>query len=93
MDTRASRYAIWRLHATPSKEFNPNPQKGGYPVPDRVTFLNGSNRDFPTLNAGDKREGFCALKDVVDAHANERALTLQACRAASNMQRRSCSRR
>jgi hypothetical protein len=26
---------------------NPNPQKGGYPTPNRVTFLNGPNRDFP----------------------------------------------
>jgi hypothetical protein len=26
---------------------NPNPQKGGYPDPDRVTFLTGPNRDFP----------------------------------------------
>src|SRR6266403_5456569 len=26
---------------------NPNPQKGGYPDPDRVTFLNGPKRDFP----------------------------------------------
>jgi hypothetical protein len=25
----------------------PTPQKGGYPVPNRVTFLNGPNRDFP----------------------------------------------
>jgi hypothetical protein len=24
----------------------PNPQKGGYPAPDRVTFLTGANRDF-----------------------------------------------
>jgi hypothetical protein len=49
MDTRASRCAIWKLHATPSSEadINPNPQKGGYPVPHRVTFLNGPNRDFP----------------------------------------------
>src|SRR5260221_11320671 len=49
MDTRASRYAMWRLHAPPSREadINPNPQKGGYPAPDRVTFLTGPNRDFP----------------------------------------------
>jgi hypothetical protein len=49
MDTRASRYAIWKLHATPSREadINPNPQKGGYPAPDRVTFLTSANRDFP----------------------------------------------
>src|SRR5258706_12219203 len=49
MDTRASRYAMWRLHAPPSREadINPNPQKGGYPAPDRVTFLTGANRDFP----------------------------------------------
>src|SRR5258705_8663803 len=49
MDTRASRCAIWKLHATPSREAGnqPNPQKGGYPAPDRVTFLNGPNRDFP----------------------------------------------
>ena len=25
----------------------PNPQKGGYPAPSRVTFLTGANRDFP----------------------------------------------
>ncbi len=49
MDTRASRYAMWRLHAPPSREadINPNPKKGGYPAPDRVTFLTGANRDFP----------------------------------------------
>jgi hypothetical protein len=49
MDTRASRCAIWKLHAPPSREaeINPNPQKGGYPAPDRVTFLTGPNRDFP----------------------------------------------
>jgi hypothetical protein len=37
------------LHATPSREpdIKPNPQKCGYPAPDRVTFLNGPNRDFP----------------------------------------------
>src|SRR5437899_11811734 len=47
--TRASRCAIWKLHTTPSREpgINPNPQKGGYPAPDRVTFLNSPNRDFP----------------------------------------------
>jgi hypothetical protein len=28
-------------------DINPNPQKGGYPAPDRVTFLTGANRDFP----------------------------------------------
>src|SRR6266478_1667170 len=40
---------MWRLHAPPSREadINPNPQKGGYPAPDRVTFLTGANRDFP----------------------------------------------
>src|SRR5260370_21921457 len=49
MDTRASRCAIWKLQATPYREadINPNPQKGGYPAPDRVTFLTGANRDFP----------------------------------------------
>src|SRR5258708_38163895 len=49
MDTRASRYAMWRLHAPPSRDadINPNPKKGGYPAPDRVTFLTGANRDFP----------------------------------------------
>src|SRR6202008_2738737 len=49
MDTRASRCAIWKLHAPPSREadINPNPQKGGYPAPHRVTFLTGPNRDFP----------------------------------------------
>ena len=49
MDTRAPRCAIWKLHATPSRQadINPNPQKGGYPAPDRVTFLTGPNRDFP----------------------------------------------
>src|SRR5260221_10650812 len=49
MDTRASRYAMWRLHAPPSREaaINPNPQKGGYPAPDRVTFLTGAKCDFP----------------------------------------------
>jgi hypothetical protein len=24
----------------------PNPQKGGYPAPSRVTFLTGAKRDF-----------------------------------------------
>src|SRR6266851_3358864 len=40
---------MWRLHAPPSREadINPNPKKGGYPAPDRVTFLTGANRDFP----------------------------------------------
>src|SRR6202161_4829762 len=49
MDTRASRCAIWTLHAPPSREadINPNPKKGGYPAPHRVTFLTGPNRDFP----------------------------------------------
>ena len=49
MDTRASRCAIWKLHAPPSREadINPNPKKGGYPAPHRVTFLTGPNRDFP----------------------------------------------
>jgi hypothetical protein len=49
MDTRASRCAIWKLHAPLSREadINPKPKKGGYPAPDRVTFLTGSNRDFP----------------------------------------------
>jgi hypothetical protein len=48
MDTRASRCAIWKLHATPSRkaDINPNPQKGGYPAPSRVTFLTGAKRDF-----------------------------------------------
>src|SRR5713101_1788502 len=55
MDTRASRYAMWRLHAPPSREadINPNPKKGGYPAPDRVTFLTGANRD--SLIGGDIR--------------------------------------
>jgi hypothetical protein len=49
MDTRASRCAIWKLHAPPSREadINPNPKKGGYPAPHQVTFLTGPNRDFP----------------------------------------------
>src|ERR1019366_6855307 len=49
MDSRASRCAIWKLHAPPSREanINPNPKKGGYPAPHRVTFLTGPNRDFP----------------------------------------------
>ena len=49
MDTRASRCAIWKLHAPPSREadINPSPKKGGYPAPHRVTFLTGLNRDFP----------------------------------------------
>ncbi len=29
------------------KNSTPNPQKGGYSAPDRVTFLTGANRDFP----------------------------------------------
>jgi hypothetical protein len=38
---------------TPSREpdINPNPQKGGYPAPDRVTFLNGPI--VTSLNGGD----------------------------------------
>ena len=49
MDTRASRCAIRKLHAPPSREayINPNPKKGGHPAPHRVTFLTGPNRDFP----------------------------------------------
>jgi Homeodomain-like domain len=48
-DYFAATRAYLERHATPSREpdINPNPQKGGYPAPDRVTFLNGSNRDFP----------------------------------------------
>jgi hypothetical protein len=50
MDARASRCAIWKLHAPPPREAdinpNPNPKKGGYPAPHRVTFLTGANRDF-----------------------------------------------
>jgi hypothetical protein len=48
MITRAARYAMRGLHALPSREadINPNPQKGGYPAHDRVTFLTGANRDF-----------------------------------------------
>ena len=40
----ASRCAIWKLHAPPSREAGID---RGYPAPDRVTFLNGPNRDFP----------------------------------------------
>src|ERR1700722_8034978 len=49
MDIRASRCAIWKLHAPPSREadINPSPKKGGFPAPHRVTFLTGLNRDFP----------------------------------------------
>src|ERR1700675_3283463 len=49
MDIRASRCAIRKLHATPSRyaDINPNRKKGGYPAPNRVTFLTGANRDFP----------------------------------------------
>jgi hypothetical protein len=59
MDIRASRCAIWKLHAPPSREadINPNPKKGGYPAPDRVTFLTGPNRDFPKWRRQDKTKG------------------------------------
>ena len=40
-DLEASRAALSRSW------YQPNPQKGGYPAPDRVTFLTGPNRDFP----------------------------------------------
>src|SRR5260221_4679223 len=67
MDTRASRYAMWRLHAPPSREadINPNPKKGGYPAPDRVTFLTGANRDFPNWRRHPSiRNGLCRLRDI-----------------------------
>src|SRR6476660_5254698 len=49
MDTRASRCAMWKLHAPPSryKEFNPAKERTAKLTPNRVTFLNGPNRDFP----------------------------------------------
>jgi hypothetical protein len=43
-DLEASRAALSR-----SQISTPNPQKGGYPAPNRVTFLNCPNRDFPKL--------------------------------------------
>jgi hypothetical protein len=48
MDTRASRCAMWKLHAPPSryKEFNPAKERTAKLTPNRVTFLNGPNRDF-----------------------------------------------
>jgi hypothetical protein len=49
MDTRASRCAIWKLHAPPSREagINPTHRKAAILLPTRVTFLTGPNRDFP----------------------------------------------
>jgi hypothetical protein len=61
MDTRASRCAMWKLHAPPSryKEFNPAKERTAKLTPNRVTFLNGPNRDFlkrrrhwPTTDSG-----------------------------------------
>jgi hypothetical protein len=42
---------------------NPNPQKGGYPAPNRVTFLTGANRDFPNW----RRQLEPALRDFYEA--------------------------
>src|SRR5260221_3433311 len=50
MNTRASRCAIWRLHAPPSRYERIQPQakeRTAKLPPNRVTFLNGPNRDFP----------------------------------------------
>ena len=45
MGTRSLRYTIRKLHVPPSRkaEFNPNPQKPGYPAPPPNTFLVGAN--------------------------------------------------
>src|ERR1700722_11207590 len=65
MDIRASRCAIWKLHAPPSREadINPSPKKGGYPAPHRVTFLTGPNRDFPKW----RRQLLCRKRAVAVA--------------------------
>src|SRR5260221_11017051 len=50
MNTRASRCAIWRLHAPPSRYERIQPQakeRTAKLPPNRATFLNGPNRDFP----------------------------------------------
>src|ERR1700687_5590967 len=50
MNARASRCAIWRLHAPPSRYERIQPQakeRTAKLPPNRVTFLNGPNRDFP----------------------------------------------
>jgi hypothetical protein len=47
MDTRALRDLEASRAALSRSWYQPNPQKGGYPAPDRVTFLTGPNRDFP----------------------------------------------
>jgi hypothetical protein len=57
MDTRASRCAMWKLHAPPSryKEFNPAKERTAKLTPNRVTFLNGPNRDFPKWRRHESR--------------------------------------
>jgi len=58
MNTRASRCAIWRLHAPPSRYERIQPQakeRTAKLPPNRVTFLNGPNRDFPKWRRQKKR--------------------------------------
>src|ERR1700676_4017710 len=57
MNTRASRCAIWRLHAPPSRYERIQPQakeRTAKLPPNRVTFLNGPNRDFPKYRRQDR---------------------------------------
>ena len=70
MDIRASRCAIWKLHAPPSREadINPSPKKGGYPAPHRVTFLTGLNRDFPKWR---RQTAHVGLEPTVDVKQEE----------------------
>src|ERR1700676_2927687 len=55
--SQCSRSAALMWGAPPSREadINPNQQKGGYPAPDRVTFLTGANRDFSKWRRQGKR--------------------------------------
>jgi len=44
---RVARSGSFTRRPLEKQVINPNPQKGGYPAPNRVTFLTGPNRDFP----------------------------------------------
>jgi len=61
-DLEASRDALSR-----EADINPNPQKGGYPAPNRVPSLTGAYRDFPKW----RRQGYLAITDLSPSPTTE----------------------
>src|SRR6202035_2045479 len=76
MNTRASRCAIWRLHAPPSRyeRIQPQAKERTAKLPaNRVTFLNGTNREFPKWRRHHHQEAG-SLHDGQAQPANARKL-------------------